>query len=67
MNMIEMNTKELAAINGGENALMQWGEQAAKDGLAAMESSSVIKSATGTLLAVAGGWAYLAGGLISLF
>ena len=51
---------ELSYVTGG-NAFITWGEQAASDGLAAMDSGNITKSAIGTILASAGGWVYLAG------
>lgn len=61
MNAYEMTEQELVAVVGGDNAWMIWGEQAAADGLAAMDSGSVAKMGIGTVFACAGGYAYMLG------
>jgi len=57
---------ELSYVTGG-NAFITWGEQAASDGLAAMDSGNPFKSGLGMLLASAGGWAYITGRAWELF
>jgi hypothetical protein len=61
MNAYEMTEHELVAVAGGDNAWMIWGEQAAADGLAAMDSGSATKMGIATLFASAGGYAYMLG------